>query len=88
MKSVFALQLIGDLIKIASWIIAYTMYAKAMVKNLIITDNIFTFFYVGISYLFLTHSNFGLSSVYYAYIINNLVYLVFIYFLMKKYLLK
>ncbi len=88
MKSVFALQLIGDLIKIASWLISYTMYAKAMVKNLIITDNLFTFFYVLVSYLFLTQSHLGLSSVYYAYILNNLIYLVFIYFFMKKHLAK
>lgn len=88
MKSVFALQLFGDFIKIASWIIAYTMYAKAMTKNLIITDNIFTFIYVAISYLFLNHTNFGLSSVYYAFILNNCIYLVFMYFFMRNKLLQ
>ena len=88
MKSVFALQLFGDFIKIASWIIAYTMYAKAMTKNLIITDNIFTFIYVAISYIFLNHTNFGLNSVYYAFILNNCIYLVFMYFFMRNKLLK
>ena len=88
MKSVFALQLIGDFIKIISWIIAYTMYAKAMTKNLILTDNIFTFMYVTISYYFLKHTDFGLKSVYYAFILNNTIYLVFIFLFMRNKLLK
>ena len=88
MKSVFALQLIGDFIKIISWIIAYTMYAKAMTKNLILTDNIFTFIYVTISYYFLKHTDFGLKSVYYAFILNNTIYLVFIFLFMRNKLLK
>ena len=84
MKSVFALQLFGDFIKIISWIIAYTMYAKAMTKNLIITDNVFTFIYVATSYFFLKHTHFGLSSVYYAFILNNTIYLIFITLFIRK----
>lgn len=86
MKSVFAYQLIGDLIKISAWIISYTMYAKAMTKQLIITDNVFTFMYVLVSYTIMNNTSNGLESVYYAYIINNVIYLLFMYFFMKTYI--
>lgn len=85
MKSIFAYQLLGDIIKIASWILSYTMYAKAMAKQLIITDNLFTLIYVFTSYLFMKNLDYGLNAVYYSYIINNLIYLIFMYFFMKKY---
>ena len=85
MKSIFAYQLFGDLIKIASWILSYTMYAKAMAKQLIITDNLFTLIYVVFSYFLMKALNYGLDAVYFAYIINNIIYLIFMYFFMKKY---
>jgi PST family polysaccharide transporter len=86
MKEVIIFQLIGDLIKVGSWVLSYTMYAKAMTKQLIITDNAFTVLYLALSYFLIR--NFGFESVYYAYIINNLVYGCFIYFFLKWYVLK
>lgn len=85
MKSIIGLQLIGDLIKVGSWIIAYTFYAKAMTKNLILTDNIFTTTYVIIAYFLLTQTNLGLSSVYFAYIINNIFAFSTNFIIMKRY---
>lgn len=85
MKSVFAYQLIGDLIKVASWILSYTMYAKAMSKQLIITDNLFTIFYISISYFLMENMGYGLNAVYIGYIINNLIYLLVMYFIIKRY---
>jgi O-antigen/teichoic acid export membrane protein len=82
MKDIFLFQIIGDLIKVASWVISYTMYAKAMTKQLIITDNLFTIFYISLIYLFI--DKVGLTAIYYGYIINQVVYLVFIYFLLRK----
>ena len=85
MKSVIGLQLIGDLIKVGSWIMAYTFYAKAMTKQLILTDNIFTTTYVIIAYLFLMHTNLGLHAVYVAYIINNVIACSTNFYIMKRY---
>ena len=85
MKTVFAYQLLGDLLKISGWIIAYTMYAKAMMKQLIITDNLFTILYVTISYVLMNTFGYGLNAVYYAYILNNSIYLIAIYIFMKNY---
>ena len=88
MKSIFVYQLLGDIIKIAAWIIAYVMYAKAMTKQLILTDNIFTFMYVGLSYLLISYLGYGLNAVYYSFIFNNIVYLIFMYFFMRNNLLR
>lgn len=86
MKDVILLQLIGDLVKVGSWILSYTMYAKAMTKALIISDNLFTITYIGLSYILMRQ--FGFHSVYYAYIINNIMYATFIYFFLKSFILK
>ena len=88
MKDIFIYQLIGDMIKVCSWIIAYTMYAKAMTKQLIVSDTLFTVCYVAISYLMMTVPGLGIRAVYYGYIINNLLYLFFVYFFMKRYIFK
>lgn len=85
MKDVFIYQLIGDLIRISSLLLAYTMYAKAMTKQLIISDNIFTTTNILICYLFMNTCGYGLNSIYFAYIINSILYLIFVYFFMKHY---
>lgn len=82
----FMLQIIGDIIKIASWSFAYLMYAKAMTKELIVSDNIFTLTYLIGVYFSVDYLH--LEGVYVSNIINNLVYLVFIYFFIKKHLSK
>ena len=86
MKELFVLQLLGDLIKVAAWIISYTMYAKAMTKQLIITDNIFTITFIAFIYFFI--NKLGLKAVYYGYILNNTVYLIVIFFFLKNYIAK
>lgn len=86
MKTVFAYQLLGDLIKIAAWIISYTMYAKAMTKQLILTDTLFTIMYVLVSYIMMNFLGYGLKAVYYSFIFNNIIYFLFMYFFMKNYI--
>ncbi len=80
-------QLIGDLIKIAAWLVAYVMYARSMTKALVLSDNVFTA--LNIALIFLLIDSMGLKSVYIAYILNSLIYLVFMvifykYFMFKK----
>ncbi len=86
MKELFLLQLIADIIKIAAWIISYTMYAKAMAKQLIITDNLFTLTFIALIYFSI--DRLGLKSIYYSNIVVNLIYLVVIYFFLKRHILK
>lgn len=42
MRDFFAWQMLGDTLKIASWILAYLMLGKAMVKMYILTEVFFT----------------------------------------------
>jgi O-antigen/teichoic acid export membrane protein len=83
-KEFFGYQLMGDIIKISSWIFAYIMYARAMTRQLIITDNVFTATYILLSYFLI--QEFNLKGVYIAYIINNVVYLLFICVFVRNYL--
>jgi PST family polysaccharide transporter len=82
----FLLQMIGDIIKVVSWSFAYLMYAKAMTKVVILSDNIFTLTYLIGIYFSVDYLN--LEGVYISNIINNLIYLGFIYLFIKKHLFK
>lgn len=46
MRELFAWQLAGDVIKIGSWIIGYILVGRAMVKTFIVTEIIFSIFFV------------------------------------------
>ncbi len=82
MMELFAWQLIGDVIKIASWLLAYLMLAKAMTKVFIYTEVLFSALFVGLSLLFV--DKFGLVGITYAYALNYLLYLVMMIFIFRK----
>ena len=82
MMELFAWQLIGDVIKIASWLLAYLMLAKAMTKVFIYTEVLFSALFVGLSILFV--DKFGLVGITYAYALNYLLYLVMMIFIFRK----
>ena len=82
MMELFAWQLIGDVIKIASWLLAYLMLAKAMTKVFIYTEILFSALFVGLSLLFV--DKFGLVGITYAYALNYLLYLFMMIFIFRK----
>jgi len=82
MIELFAWQLIGDVIKIASWLLAYLMLAKAMTKVFIYTEVLFSALFVGLSILFV--DKFGLVGITYAYALNYFLYLVTMIFIFRK----
>ncbi len=82
MMELFAWQLMGDVIKIASWLLAYLMLAKAMTKIFIYTEVLFSALFVGLSILFV--DKFGLVGITYAYALNYLLYLVMMIFIFRK----
>lgn len=86
MKSYFAFQIIGDTFKIASWILAFLMIAKAMTRWFIVSEIIFSITYVGISFLFMRL--FGSVGVTYAYALNYLMYFIFMIVLFREYLFR
>lgn len=72
MKSLFTWQIIGDVFKIASWLLAYVMLAKSMTKTFIINEIIFSITLVILAYFFIeTEGTIGAT---YAYSLNYLLY--------------
>ncbi|MCT7498041.1 O-antigen translocase [Aliarcobacter cryaerophilus] len=82
MIELFKWQLIGDIIKIASWLLAYLMLAKAMTKVFVTTEIIFSVLFVCLSILFI--NSFGLVGITYAFSLNYLLYLITMIFIFKK----
>lgn len=74
MLELFKWQLVGDVIKICGWLLAYIMLAKAMTKAFILTEIIFSASFVLLSFILV--ENYGLVGMTYSYAINYSVYLL------------
>ncbi len=72
MEKLFAFQLIGDFLKIGSWLLAFIMLAKAMTKTYILTEILFGISFVTFSYVFI--NKFGVIGATYAFAANYLIY--------------
>ncbi len=75
MIDLFKWQLVGDVFKIASWLLAYLMLAKAMTKLFIYTEVGFGVLNVLLGIVFI--DIFGLIGITYAYALLYLVYFLF-----------
>ena len=82
MRDFFAWQMLGDTLKIASWILAYLMLGKAMVKMYIVTEVIFAFGFYLLT-IVLTKVG-GPIGVTWAHAVNYGVYFVVMYFLIYR----
>lgn len=72
MRELFGWQMIGDALKIGSWLLAYLMIGKAMTKMFIATEIIFASSFVLFTYMFT--QQYGLKGVVIAYAMNYLLY--------------
>jgi PST family polysaccharide transporter len=79
MMELFAWQLIGDVIKIVSWLLGYLLIAKAMTKVFIYTEILFSALFVVFSVIFV--DIFGLVGITYAYSLNYFLHLVMMIFI-------
>ena len=80
MRDLFLWQLIGDSLKIGSWILAYLMLSKAMTKLFITTEIIFSLSLILLTYIFTQAFSFKGVSI--AYLVNYALYwLVMSYFI-------
>ena len=86
MKELFLFQLIGDVLKITSWLLAFLMLAKAMTRLFIISEIIFGFSFVALTYIFV--NKYGLVGITYAYALNYLAYLILMVVVIGKKILK
>ena len=75
-------QLVFDVIKIASWMLAYLMWAKAMRNAYVITEIIFAITYAVFSWIFI--NNFGMIGAIYAFGANYTMYLITMLVLFRK----
>ncbi len=82
MQSLFFWQMMGDALKIGSWILAYLMLSKAMTKLYISTEIIFTLSLIALTYV--CTQLFGFEGVSIAHLINYGMYWVVISFFIFK----
>jgi len=72
MADLFLWQMIGDALKIGSWILAYLMLSKAMTKLFVITEIIFAITSIILTYICTLW--FGFEGVSIAHLINYAIY--------------
>ncbi|MDN5093709.1 O-antigen translocase [Aliarcobacter butzleri] len=82
MMELFALQLIGDVIKIASWLLGYITLAKAMTKTYISLEILGSLSFVLLSIYFV--DNYGLVGITYAYALNYFLYMFVMIYIFRK----
>lgn len=86
MRELFPFQLLGDFFKIASWLLAFLMVAKAKGKMYIITEITFALSYLGFSLFFI--KNFGVIGVTYSYCLNYFLYFILFVYLFRDIIFK
>ncbi|ENV13452.1 hypothetical protein F965_01353 [Acinetobacter schindleri NIPH 900] len=80
MRDLFLWQMIGDSLKIGSWILAYLMLSKAMTKLFVTTEILFALSSMGLTYV--CSKLFGFEGVSIAHLVNYALYwLVMGYFI-------
>lgn len=85
MSELFFWQLLGDFFKILSYVLAYLMLAKAMIKFYIITEIFFSISYVALTYFLV--NIYGLEGTSIAFGINYYVYFIIMVVLFRKMLI-
>lgn len=84
MRDLFLWQMIGDSLKIGSWILAYLMLSKAMTKLFVITEISFAISSIALTYI-CTHI-FGFEGVSIAHLLNYGIYWIVMSFFIFKFL--
>ncbi|MEY0151526.1 O-antigen translocase [Providencia rettgeri] len=82
MKPLFTWQIVGDVFKIASWLLAYVMLAKSMTKTFIISEIFFSFTFIALAYFFIEAA--GTIGVTYAYFLNYVIYFFSVIIILNK----
>jgi PST family polysaccharide transporter len=77
MRELFAWQMVGDALKVGSWVLAFLMLGKAMFKMFIVAELIYTFGFIGLTYLFTNY--WGFVGVAIAHAVNYLIYWVVVW---------
>lgn len=86
MLPLFKFQLVGDVIKICSWLLSYVILSKAMVKTFVTTELVFSLSFYGLCVVFL--DNYGIIGLSYAYATNYTFYLICMFLVTYKLIFK
>lgn len=82
MRDLFLWQLTGDVLKIGSWILAYVMQGRAMIRTFIASEIIFSLSFYALTVVFV--SAYGLQGVAMAYACTYLLYWIGMAVLVKN----
>lgn len=82
MRDLFFWYQIGDVFKIGSWVLAFLMLGKTMLKSFMVTEVVFTASYILLTYLFT--SRYGLIGTALSYAVNYLLYWFTLYLIMRN----
>lgn len=82
MENLFLWQLLGDLFKISSWLLAFLMIAKSRTITFISTEILSSAFYVIIALVMINVV--GIVGLVQAYLINYIVYLIVVMIIFRK----
>lgn len=86
MRELFAWQMLGDTLKIGSWLLAYLMLGRALVKIFIVTEVLFGFGFYAWTWIFM--DDFGLQAATVAHAVNYMFYWVVMAVLVGRVLVK
>ncbi len=86
MLDLLALQMVGDVIKIACWIYSFVLLGKAATGAYISTEIIFNLGLAALTYLLTPY--FGMKATVYAFCLNYLLYLPCVAWLVHRYAIK
>lgn len=81
-RNLFAIQLLGDIVKIFSWLYAYPMISRGATKWFVSTEIFFSLLFVFLAFFFV--EKYGLQGATIAYLVNYLVYFGFVLLFLEK----
>ncbi|WP_370557058.1 O-antigen translocase [Edwardsiella tarda] len=81
-RDLFLIQLVADVVKIASWLYAYPMLSRGRTKIYILFEVLFSAQLVVLTYFFVL--SVGVQGANLAYLINYSIYFIVVYFNVKK----
>lgn len=82
-RNLFAIQLSGDVIKIASWLYSYPMVSRGATKWFIGSEILFTASFTVLTWFFV--SSYAAIGANIAYLVNYIFYFLFVYFFVSKF---
>ncbi|WP_432462973.1 O-antigen translocase [Agarivorans sp. QJM3NY_33] len=82
-RDLFAIQLIGDVIKITGWLYAYPMLSRGATKWFVLSEVFFSVTFIGLTYFFV--QDFGVIGANLAYMMNYILYFVFVFVFVRKF---